>query len=321
MPDLGDLKLVDIREIWIREDECFTPWLFKEENLTRLANVLNLNLKPVEKEAEVGQFFADIVCCNKTDNSLVVIENQLEKSDHDHLGKTLTYATGLQVDTVIWIAKYFTNEHRKVIDELNDKMNGRQYFAVELEIIQINDSLPAPKFNIVAKPNRWMPPLANPNDDWYIRFWSEFRKYLHTYVLRGESSLHPTDRQPGDDQSYEGFDIGGSRKIWLAAWIHPKKNWIATNLHLQGSANQHFAGLKAYLEDRRSEFEVEIESEKRAISRIGVYNRKIDIENDRHETHKWLRLNLEKLDKLFRPCIKKLDLDSVDPPLESDDGE
>ena len=153
MSELGELQPVDIREIWTREDEDFTPWLFEQENLNRLASVLNMEFKPVGKEVEVGQFYADILCRNTADNSLVVIENQLRGTDHKHLGQALTYAAGLKATTIIWISTVFTDEHCDVLDLLNAITNENyKFFGVEIELWQIGDSLPAPIFNIVSKP-------------------------------------------------------------------------------------------------------------------------------------------------------------------------
>ena len=153
MSELGELQPVDISKIWAREDEDFTPWLFEKENLNRLASVLDMRLKPIGKEVGVGQYYADILCRNIDDNSFVVIENQLRGTDHKHLGQALTYAAGLKATTIIWISTVFTDEHRDVLDLLNAVTNENyKFFGVEIELWQIGDSLPAPIFNIVSKP-------------------------------------------------------------------------------------------------------------------------------------------------------------------------
>ena len=128
MSEFGDLKAIDLRQIWPREDENFTPWLFEKENLIRLADVLNIKLEPLVKEIEVGQFYADIVCRNTADNSLAVIENQLGETDHDHLGKVLTYAAELRAVTIIWVAAEFANEHSNTLGWLNENMSDRFQF-------------------------------------------------------------------------------------------------------------------------------------------------------------------------------------------------
>ncbi len=105
---LGSLEPVDLRTIWPDEARDFTPWLAQEENLRRLSDALNLELELDRVEVAVGPYSADIVATDASSNSKVVIENQLEKTNHDHLGKVLTYASGLEARILIWIAKKFT---------------------------------------------------------------------------------------------------------------------------------------------------------------------------------------------------------------------
>ena len=305
MPELGNLKSIDLRQKWPREDEHFTPWLFKKENLTRLASVLNMELDPLEIEMEIGQFYADIVCRNTTDNSLAVIENQLGETDHDHLGKVLTYAAELNAFTVIWIAVDFTNEHRNTFDWLNENMDERfQFFAVKLELIQIDDSSPTPKFTIIAKPQNWVSPAIE--GDWRKRFWSKFCEYL----TKIESPIAANSFQ-SKDPSYLGFEIGGSKnQIWTAAWLNPNQKQIAANLHLGGVAKKHFSTLKAHLKNHQSKFDREFESWKssrNAPYRLGFYNN-ADWMNEEnwHAQFEWLRLNLEKLDEVFRSRVMNL---------------
>ena len=306
MPEFGNLKSIDLRHIWPREDENFTPWLFKEENLTRLANVLNMKLNPFKKEMEVGQFYADIVCRNTTDNSLVVIENQLGETDHDHLGKVLTYAAELRAVTIIWIAAEFTNEHRNTFDWLNENMDEQfQFFAVKLELIHIDNSHPAPKFTITAKPKNWVPPIIE--GDWRVRFWSKFRKYLTEEM----NSPIAANSFLSNNPFYLGFDIGvPTDQIWTAAWLDPKQRQIAANLHLSGIAKEHFSMLKDHLDNHQSEFDGEFKwwkSSQKAPYRLGFYNN-VDWMNkeDWHHQFEWLRLNLERLDEIFRSCVVNL---------------
>ena len=137
MPNFGTLDIVDLRTNWENEDECFTPWL--SEHLTLLNNVLNMNLECVDRNVEVGRYKCDLLCRNTEDHSSVVIENQLNEFDHDHLGKALVYAAGLSVRTIIWI----TNEHRKTLDWMNGSTHdGFQFFGLQLEVIQ-NPEQPA----------------------------------------------------------------------------------------------------------------------------------------------------------------------------------
>ena len=136
MPDIGILKNIHLRILWEHEDEDFTPWL--SENLSQLNKVLNMNLEYVNRHVKVGRYECDLLCCNRNDNSRVVIENQLAEFDHDHLGKALVYTAELNARTVIWITEYFTNEHRKTLNWLNENTHDHlQFFGVQLEVVQI----------------------------------------------------------------------------------------------------------------------------------------------------------------------------------------
>ena len=113
---LSKLKKIDLRKAWKSEDQEFTPWLANEENLELLGDAIGIELELVAQEKDVGPFRADILCKNTENESYVLIENQIEKTDHKHLGQLLTYTSGLEAVTIIWIASKFTEEHRKSLD-------------------------------------------------------------------------------------------------------------------------------------------------------------------------------------------------------------
>ncbi len=143
---------IELRTIWPHEARDFTPWL--AENLVFLEKPLNMTLELEAIEKRVGAFRADIVCQNKRDGSRVVIENQLEKSNHLHLGKVLTYAAGLDAATIIWIATELRSEHRETLNWLNKNTPAAlQFFGLEIRVIQIADSPYAPEFTIVTNAN------------------------------------------------------------------------------------------------------------------------------------------------------------------------
>ena len=154
---LGKLEALDLRSIWSDETIDFTPWLAEEENIKSLGEGLGIELELVGVESDVGPYSADVVCRDTADGSHVVIENQLEKTDHTHLGQLLTYAAGFERGhTLIWIAKEFTDEHRAAIDMLNRiSVDEFRIFGIEIEVWRIGESVPAPRFNIVVEPNDW----------------------------------------------------------------------------------------------------------------------------------------------------------------------
>jgi hypothetical protein len=152
-PQLGILKKVSIRDVWKHEDGDFTPWLAQTENVARLAAAIGIELEVTGVEVPVGPFSADILAKNSS-GEFIIIENQFGKTDHDHLGKVLTYAATLNASAVVWIAERFTDEHRKAIEWLNDHTsNDLSLFAVELELWQIDQSRPAVQFNVLSEPS------------------------------------------------------------------------------------------------------------------------------------------------------------------------
>ena len=131
--DLKKIEKVEIRNIWENEGTEFTPWLAKEENIELLGSAIGIDLVVEAQEKVVGPFRADILCKDEANGNWVLIENQLEKTDHKHLGQLLTYATGLNAVTIIWVAAKFNEEHRAALDWLN-KITGEDcnFFGVQI---------------------------------------------------------------------------------------------------------------------------------------------------------------------------------------------
>ena len=135
--ELGNIEQIDVREIWEKEDADFTPWLAQEENIRRLSLALGIDLVVEAEEKEVGPFRADILCKDEATEEWVLIENQLERTDHKHLGQLLTYATGLDAVSIVWIAKEFSEEHRATLDWLNKITDdNHNFFGVKIEVIK-----------------------------------------------------------------------------------------------------------------------------------------------------------------------------------------
>ena len=154
MTTIGKLKEVNVRDLWKHEQYDFSSWLAKEENLEYLNEILGLTLTDVDKEAFVGPFRCDLVAKDETTDTTVIIENQLETTNHDHLGKIITYASGLDAKFIVWIVKEAKEEHRAAIEWLNNNTNKNiNFFLIEIHAYKIGDSNPAPKFEVVEKPN------------------------------------------------------------------------------------------------------------------------------------------------------------------------
>lgn len=182
---LGEIKEVSLRTIWKNEAYNFTPWL--SDNLETLGNTLGLELEFEEREVSVGPYSADILAKDIGTGQFVVIENQLEKTNHDHLGKCITYSAILNASAVIWIASKFTEEHKKALDWLNDHTSDEiSFYGVRLELWQIDNSKPAIRFNIISSPNAIVrqtsrrKELSNvsPAKLIQLEFWQMFRERL-----------------------------------------------------------------------------------------------------------------------------------------------
>lgn len=186
---LSKLQRVPLREAWKHEATDFTPWLAETDNLNTLAESLGLDdLELVATEHWVGEFKLDILCTDGTDQ--VIIENQLEKTNHSHLGQILTYAAGIGAKKVIWVAESFRPEHIAALEFLNQNTTDElNFFGVEVELWRIDDSPLAPKFEVVAKPNEWAKTgreqakaaaQASPIKQQQLKLWQELVKKLGT---------------------------------------------------------------------------------------------------------------------------------------------
>jgi len=171
-----DLEDIPVREIWEHEARDFTPWLAK--NISRLSRKINMELNVLECEKSVGPFSADIYAEDE-DGHKVVIENQLERTDHDHLGKMMTYAAGLNAQTMIWIADKARPEHAKAIDWLNEMDTTVRFYLIELLAQRIDATNVTVDFRIVCEPNDVTEAIKTNNEnDEIVRqnrmtFWTE----------------------------------------------------------------------------------------------------------------------------------------------------
>jgi hypothetical protein len=153
-PNLGRLTTVLPRDVWVNEARDFTPWLL--QNVDVLSDLLGMELALDVAEQPVGDFALDLLGRDLSDDSVVIVENQLEQSDHGHLGQILTYAAGTSPKTIVWITTSFRPEHRAALDWLNEHTDpDTRFFGVEIEVVRIGNSAPAPNFRLVAEPNDW----------------------------------------------------------------------------------------------------------------------------------------------------------------------
>ena len=151
MVQIGKITRVPLREVWNHEAHNFSRWLAK--NLDYLEKCTGLSLSLVEREASIGDFAVDILA-EDPEGNLVVIENQLERTDHDHLGKLITYISNYEAKTAIWVTSQPRPEHEKAVHWLNEMLPAdTAFYLIQVEAVRIDDSPPAPLFTVIAGPS------------------------------------------------------------------------------------------------------------------------------------------------------------------------
>jgi hypothetical protein len=201
IPKLGAVEFLPLREVWKNEATSFTPWLLENENV--LGDLLGIEISLTMNEEKVGAFSLDLLGVNLTDDSTLIVENQLERTDHSHLGQLLTYAGGLDPSTIVWIASEFRDEHRAALDWLNEVTDDTtHFFGVVVKAIKIGDSLPAPWLELVVQPNSWSELTRRAKNSSEISetqqryglFWQQFldRYAAHNPIYKGK---HAPQRQ------------------------------------------------------------------------------------------------------------------------------
>jgi Domain of unknown function (DUF4268) len=315
---LGRLERVDLRDIWVSEAASFTPWLARPENLAVLGEALNIDLELEAQERAVGPFRADILCKDVGTDRWVLIENQLERTDHAHLGQLLTYASGLDAVTIVWIAARFTEEHRATLDWLNKITNESfRFFGLEVELWKIGSSPAAPKFNIVSKPNEWSASVAQAAraiDDAEL---SPTRAVQAEYWKLLNAKLDAV-----------GGPVSGARTEQPQSWMHYKTGRGSVNVGGATNSIKNSIRAELYISGRnpKSYFK-QLENQKEAIerelgyplvweelpegiqSRIAVYLIDTDPTDkaDWPRQHEWLAKKINELHKVFAPRLGALE--------------
>ncbi len=315
MKQLGKIEKVDLRSYWQNEATDFTPWLASEENISLLADALGLNeLEVKAQEEHVGPFRADILCVEPGTDKVVLIENQLEKTDHNHLGQIMTYAAGLDAVTIIWIAEKFTEEHRAAIDWLNHITDKDfNFFGVEIELIKIGDSPAAPMFNVIAKPNGWSKDVKSSQssnegrsntENFKYDFWAGFCEYMSNNPSK---LFHP--QSPSYNQ-WMNIAIGRSG-YQICLLLNTLEQKVTVQMYIVDDKEKNDFDR---LFEKKDEAEATIGTkldwrrlEGKKASTIDIYKSTnlIDI-SKRNEIYAWYKEYTEKYITYFRPIIKKL---------------
>ena len=315
---LGTLEKVELREVWERENSDFTPWLAGEENINILGQKIGLDLEVEAQEKSVGKFKADILCKDINTDNWVLIENQLEKTNHGHLGQLLTYATGLDAVTIVWIAASFNEEHKATLEWLN-KITDENYnfFGLEIELYKIEDSKIAPNFKIVCQPDNWSQSISreakrieqgevSETKLKQYKFWTELGKELQTAET-------PLKLQKARPQHWTNLAVGKTG-VRLAATFNTQEERVSAQLYIVRDRSM-FKALESDKELIEKELGEKLSWQllpEKAASRIALYRPNSDIENndDWKEMLKWLVEKLEKLRSVFSPRLKNLRLES-----------
>lgn len=236
--ELGRLKPVLPREVWAHEALNFTPWLL--DNVDVLSDLLGMDLVLERAEHPVGGFSLDLLGHDEATGQVVIVENQLEISDHTHLGQILTYAAGTNPTTIVWIATGFRSEHRAAIDWLNERTDeNTRFFGVEIQVVRIGDSIPAPAFKLVAQPNDWGKQVkasttsgeGSEKGQQYWEFWGQFLTSIHTEHPTWTRARTATRASWLDLSLTPGIVLDSSfTRHGLSAWIYFGSSDQSTNL-------------------------------------------------------------------------------------------
>lgn len=304
----GKLIRVDLREIWKNEEYDFSNWLAEEDNLAQLSDEIGIAIRLPEKEAGVGKYSVDILAEEEGTGRKIVIENQLEKTNHDHLGKIITYAAGHDASIVIWIFKDITEEHRNAIDWLNENTGeDRLFFAIKLEAWRINVSEPAPKFQIICKPNEWAKVIKHSSESKdlgetelkKLDFWTRLKSYAVEKKV-------PLLRQTPAPQHWYNISIGSS-DAHIGLTMNTRDDLLGCEIYISDNKP-----LFQFLKTQQSTIEqtlggklewIEAKKACRAVQR----KEHVDFDNEELMTAQfdWLIDRAIAFDQVFRPLVKQ----------------
>ena len=278
---IGKLEEVDIRELWKHEQYDFSEWLSKKENIENLNEILGLTLVDISKETYVGSYRCDLFAKDETTGIKVIIENQLEMSNHDHLGKIITYASGLDAKVVVWIVKEAREEHRSAIEWLNNNTNSNiNFFLIEIHAYKIGNSDNAPMFQVIEQPNDFIKnnksinsnDTMNKSQSQRLEFWNQFNNVL---IEKGKP-----------------FNV---RKATTDHWYNVAIGTSDAHIDITLVNKDSVIGVELYITDNKELFDK-------------LYQRKDEIDKDLGFKLDWRRINNSKASRIVT-YIKGLNFD------------
>lgn len=311
---LARLERVNLRAAWRHEAAEFSPWLAQQENLQLLAEALGVpDLELLAIEHPVGDFKVDILCTD--DAGEVIVENQLEKTDHAHLGQVIAYAAGVGAKKVVWVAESFRPEHVAALEFLNQNTTGDlNFFAVEMELWRIADSPMAPSFNVVVKPNNWskagresarVAATTTPTKQLQQKFWTALVEYIEAHKV-------PVRPQKPLPQHWLNSNPLGRSGFHVVSTVNSRDRRIGAEVYISHPQSKElFQKLLVHREVIESELGFALDWQELPdshASRIAVFRPESDLANEAAwPTYcEWLADKLARLSAAFRSRVKEL---------------
>lgn len=312
MTDFGEINNVNVREIWANEATDFTPWL--SENIDKLGLALGMELEIQETEADVGDFSLDILAKDLGTGRIVIIENELKETDHDHLGKLLTYAGGFDAGVLVWISTQLRDEHRKALEWLNEHTaSDIDCFGVVIEVIKIDSSKPAFIFKPVVFPNEWQKDARRGTSVKPSPRTEAYKEYFQTLIDELRTKYKFTGAKAAQPQNWYTFASGVTGIVFTNSFVKGGKVRAEVYIDFQDKEKNKnfFDGLLARKESIERDFGGALSWERlddKRASRIAAYrDGEIDWESGKlDEIKAWSIDNLLRLKKALLPEVKNL---------------
>ncbi len=306
---LSKLEKVDLREVWKHEALDFTNWLAKPENLELLSDEIGIDISLIQTEASVGNFNVDILAEEENTGKKIVIENQLESTDHDHLGKIITYASGFDAEIIVWIVKSVRDEHKQAVDWLNEHTDSNiNIFAIQMEVWKISNSPYAPKFQVIAKPNDWAKAVKKVTTQselsdtklLQLEFWKKFKEYVQEN--NGTIKLRKAYPQHWYDISF------GFSNTHIVLTVNSQSEQMACQIYIPDS-KQLFSALHEQKEKIEAELMEQLEWEElpeKKASRIKLISSgSLSSQESWEQYHSWMLDRVSKFQQVFGKYIKQ----------------
>jgi hypothetical protein len=312
---LGRLEQVPIRDVWPNEDEDFTPWL--EENISYIGDLIGVDIDEIQRESAVGNFSADLIGKIPGDNNYIVIENQFRTSDHDHLGKLLTYLSGKEAKIGVWIAEDFREEHISALTYLNESIrsDGLRLFAIKVQIRKIDSSKPAPEFSIVVAPNDFQRSLSHVElsdlDRARVKFFNELvDKYKEINPRWNKLTVLP--------QSWLSFSAGKTGFAYSWAFKGTASKRFTIELYIDRQDVNENAEILRKLKDKQEEIEKRLEFKLNFEELPGRRAKRVEVskdmttganslpEQERKELINWGWQTMKKFTEVVTPYLREV---------------